>query len=89
MKRFAIIGLILLLTSPAFASAGGTGADLILWQSEEYGALVEEVSTEYRYDTIGDDHIVYGVVRLNLWQKFAKKFFKKEVKGMYILGSGE
>lgn len=66
----------------------GVGADVVLWQSEKYEALIEEVAAEYRYDIRGEEHKVYGVVRLNLWQKFIKKIFGKgeEDVGLYTLG---
>jgi hypothetical protein len=45
------------------------GADVVLWQSDKVEPLIEEVVTEYKYDIENEAHSVYGVVRLNLWNK--------------------
>jgi len=56
----------------------GVGADVVLWENEtEKVKFIEEVVAEYKYDINNQDHSVYGVVRLNLWQKI-KNLFKKD-----------
>jgi len=56
----------------------GVGADIVLWENEtDKVKFIEEVVAEYKYDINNEDHSVYGVVRLNLWQKI-KGLFKKE-----------
>lgn len=57
----------------------GVGANVVLWQNEKENPLVEEVTAEYRRDLDNDTNSIYGVVRLNLWEKIKDKFKKKEV----------
>jgi hypothetical protein len=53
----------------------GVGADVILWQNDSLEPFIEEVTAEYRRDLDNDTNEIYGVVRINLWQKLkgAKK----------------
>ena len=47
----------------------GIGTDIVLWENSKK-SLIEDVTTQYRYDfNNGGEHKVYGVVRLNLWEK--------------------
>lgn len=47
----------------------GVGADVVIWQSSNSEALLEEVVTEYRYDANNKEHSVFGVFRINLFKK--------------------
>jgi hypothetical protein len=48
----------------------GVGADVVLWENEtDKLDFIEEVVAEYKYDIDNESHSIYGVVRLNLWQK--------------------
>ena len=48
----------------------GVGADLVLWQNEtEKAKFIEEFVAEYRYDINNEEHSIFGVVRVNLWDK--------------------
>ena len=56
----------------------GVGADVVLWQNDGEESLVEEVTAEYRRDLENDTNAVYGVVRINLWNKIKDKLNKKD-----------
>lgn len=56
----------------------GVGADVVLWQNDKEGSLIEEVVGEYRYDLENETHATYGVVRLNLWNQIKGKLKKGE-----------
>jgi hypothetical protein len=59
----------------------GVGLDVVIWENETGKAdVIEEVVAEYKYDINNDDHQVYTVVRLNLWQKIKGLFNKGEVE---------
>ena len=48
----------------------GVGADVVVWQNEtDKVTFIEEVVAEYKYDIDNEAHSIYGVVRVNLWQK--------------------
>jgi hypothetical protein len=36
--------------------------------------MIEEVVAEYKYDIDNEAHSIYGVVRVNLWQKIKGLF---------------
>ncbi len=48
----------------------GPGADVVLWQNPTQSVGVE---TQYRYDACNNNHQVYGVVKINLWQMINTK----------------
>jgi hypothetical protein len=53
----------------------GVGADVVIWQNEtEKAKMIEEVVAEYKYDIDNEAHSIYGVVRVNLWQKIKGLF---------------
>jgi len=52
----------------------GVGTDVVLWANEDEDALVDEVVAEYRYAMDNETHALYGVVRLNLWDKIKGLF---------------
>jgi len=54
----------------------GVGADVVVWENENDQSLLDEVVAQYKYDIKNEDHSVYGVVRLNLWQKIKGIFGK-------------
>lgn len=55
-------------------SEGGVGADVVVWQNPDRFSAIEEVVAEYRFDGVNDNHKIYAVVRLNLWDK-VRSFF--------------
>jgi hypothetical protein len=55
----------------------GIGADVVLWQNEtDKVTFIEEVVAEVRHDFENQETSVYGVVRVNLWQKIKGLFSK-------------
>jgi hypothetical protein len=53
----------------------GIGADVVIWQNEtEKAKFIEEVTAEYRHDFNNDSDSIYGVVRVNLWDKIKSLF---------------
>jgi hypothetical protein len=57
----------------------GVGADVVVWQNEtDKATFIEEVVAEYKYDIDNEAHSIYGVVRVNLWQKIKGLFNKGE-----------
>jgi hypothetical protein len=70
-------------TNDRLQNAAGVGADVILWQSpsEHY-----EVVAEYKYDERNGRHSVYGVVRMNLWQRI-RAWFGRDTEQKRTWGS--
>ena len=57
----------------------GIGADVVLWKNEtEKVKFIEEVTAEYRHDFNNDSDSIYGVVRVNLWDKIKALFNRGE-----------
>lgn len=48
----------------------GAGLDVIVWESKSKNVAVE---TEYKYDVNNQDHSIYGIVKVNLWEMLTKK----------------
>lgn len=48
----------------------GVGIDAIIYEFDENISSwgMDNISTEYKYDIANDNHSVYGVVHVNLWQ---------------------
>ena len=60
-------------------AAAGIGADVVIWQNDtDKVKFIEEVVAEYRHDFNNDNDSIYGVVRVNLWQKIKSLFSKGE-----------
>jgi uncharacterized lipoprotein YajG len=57
----------------------GVGADVVVWQNEtDKATFIEEVVAEYKYDIDNEAHSIFGVVRVNLWQKIKGLFNRGE-----------
>jgi len=57
----------------------GVGADVVVWQNDtDKLTFIEEVVAEYRYDINNEEHSIFGVVRINLWEKIKGLFSRGE-----------
>lgn len=64
----------------------GVGVDAVMWQNDtEKLKMIEEVTTEYRYDIDNENHSVYGVVRVNLWDKIKGLFGRNKTKTVAVV----
>jgi hypothetical protein len=56
----------------------GVGADIVVWENDNFDQLIQGVETQYKFDAANNDHQTYMVVKVNLWTKIKEALRKKK-----------